>query len=596
MGRLLITNQQDWHKDLDQLYKYIGFPASFEGKNIHVYRKRYVNNTNTYFEDDRMVACVGTWAYKMLTGKDALKQLFIDYFLCNMDVKEIRANIIGTYACCLKSCDSEIIFVDETHTYALYYFLNGGRYIITNTFYHIEREVHQDIDTETFSLILAKTGLSSNKTPFENIYRLMEDEAILIKNGVAEITKIEVNRYNISFNDRKDIFSYLSEEAEKISSVLSSQSNKKFLFISGGADSRLRLALDLKLNKQVELGYWKGSDVITNGTDSDTRVNGQLAKYFDLKTNVFDVSEEFEDCINSITAEELDKYGEYVYIYAHNSKWLKLPDVIKDKGADEIELGYDPDILRPVDDLDKSFRVPYSIDTLIKKVFLRTGIFDRIFKWPDVYRVCYEDIEKLLKPSIDKNNLSIEDATNIFNYSRLTMGNDLVNYFNEYFYCYPLMYCRKLWDIIASINYEFKKGSHLSVFLTQHWSEHMMDIPVFSHNHFMKYDKKRKILRRTYKHAFLAWLKPFVINSILYDKIYIKYFQTKIFPENSTSARLFQQIMNYLSKIPVMSILPIKVVENASNKGFGLDALGSIVAKIKFLDVIYSSTIKKHNE
>ena len=65
------------------------------------------------------------------------------------------------------------------------------------------------------------------------------------------------------------------------------------------------------------IGYWKGEDSITNGTLQDAKINELLASEFSLKTKIFDVSQHFRECLRTIDEDELDRYGEYISIYAH---------------------------------------------------------------------------------------------------------------------------------------------------------------------------------------------------------------------------------------------------------------------------------------
>ena len=86
--------------------------------------------------------------------------------------------MIGSYALAYIQDNKLRIFVDECHTYALYYYIGREGVVVTNTYYHVEKVSKQEFDETVFATMLASVGLCSNRTPFKNIYRLLENEYI----------------------------------------------------------------------------------------------------------------------------------------------------------------------------------------------------------------------------------------------------------------------------------------------------------------------------------------------------------------------------------------------------------------------------------
>lgn len=590
MGRLLVCNDKIWGSELRDTFTFTGLVSNYSDREIVVYRKRYVENDNFFCDGDRLVACVGTWSYKSQVGQKALKILFEDVFKNKYDIPAIRKEMVGTYCIAIKDASYVKLFVDETHTYAMYYYCNPeGKFIVTNTYYHIERCVKEELDTEVFKVVAAKRGLSSNRTIYKKIYRVWENEYIEInlKENKVCVKKCNLNTKKYRFESIEHSIKVLSETIEECGKSIFSNASEKLLFATGGADSRLKLALDQYLNKTVNLAYWGGDNVITNGTIEDRKVNCKLAEVNGLHTIFFDVSEDFSDSIKDITIGECDKYGEYVTIYAHNKKWLHLFDEIHAlyPNISEIELGYDPDVLREVGTIDATYKNPYSIRDLVSSSFLRSGLFKRLFDDEKVKDLIIKDIHSQIE-DVDIDNLTIEEAINIFNYSRLDMGCIISNLCNEYYYSCNLLYCKPILDIIVSIPYEYKIDSKLAVKLINRWNPNLLNIPIFSQNHYMSYDRTLQCIKKTKRHAILSWLKPKVMDSLIYDLIYVNWLQSKIFPESNGNNELFDVCIGYLEKSELLKKKNIYLKGNISCKGFDLAALAWFVAFLKLCETM----------
>lgn len=263
MGKLLISNNDKWFRKLNNMFSSQGFDSTFETKDIAVYSKLYAKNENSLCRGDKAVMCVGSWAYKEEVGRKGLELLFEDAIENGMSIKEIRANIAGTCCCMIKQGEVAHVFVDETHTYAMYYFASENGFIITNTYYHIQKCAERTIDKEMIRLILGITGLSSERTPFTDIKRLMQDEVIEVNfsSGEFSISSISLNDYSYELSSREAVLDVLDTVITKISKALNKNAEKKLIFATGGADSRLKLALEFHNGytaEDIRLAYWGG--------------------------------------------------------------------------------------------------------------------------------------------------------------------------------------------------------------------------------------------------------------------------------------------------------------------------------------------------
>ena len=311
MGKLLFTNNQDWENILRGIYSKNELNKNYSSNGLTCYAKRYVDSENCYFDNDGVVAIIGTWAYLNDDNPFNLNVIYQDLKSEDKGVDYVRKHLIGSYALAYIQDNKLRIFVDECHTYALYYYIGREGVVVTNTYYHVEKVSKQEFDETVFATMLASVGLCSNRTPFKNIYRLLENEYIEYDFAIhqAIIKKCDVHTTSYSFGSMEEALKVLKDEIELQTTVLNKRVHKKFLFATGGLDSRVKLALDLFHSKEVMIGYWKGEDSITNGTLQDAKINELLASEFSLKTKIFDVSQHFRECLRTIDEDELDRYG-----------------------------------------------------------------------------------------------------------------------------------------------------------------------------------------------------------------------------------------------------------------------------------------------
>ena len=178
MGKLLFTNNQDWENILRGIYSRNELNKNYSSNGLTCYAKRYVDSENCYFDNDGVVAIIGTWAYLNDDNPFNLNVIYQDLKSEDKGVDYVRKYLIGSYALAYIQDNKLRIFVDECHTYALYYYIGREGVVVTNTYYHVEKVSKQEFDETVFATMLASVGLCSNRTPFKNIYRLLENEYI----------------------------------------------------------------------------------------------------------------------------------------------------------------------------------------------------------------------------------------------------------------------------------------------------------------------------------------------------------------------------------------------------------------------------------
>ena len=585
MGKLLFTNNQDWENILRGIYSKNELNKNYSSNGLTCYAKRYVDSENCYFDNDGVVAIIGTWAYLNDDNPFNLNVIYQDLKSEDKGVDYVRKHLIGSYALAYIQDNKLRIFVDECHTYALYYYIGREGVVVTNTYYHVEKASKQEFDETVFATMLASVGLCSNRTPFKNIYRLLENEYIEYDFAIhqAIIKKCDVHTTSYSFGSMEEALKVLKDEIELQTTVLNKRVHKKFLFATGGLDSRVKLALDLFHSKEVMIGYWKGEDSITNGTLQDAKINELLASEFSLKTKIFDVSQHFRECLRTIDEDELDRYGEYISIYAHNQKWLTLFDDLHKENIDEVEFGMDTDLLREIGSLDDSFDEDYDNSKFAIKGCLRGGLFNYVFDLPNVCKLICDEIKLV---NLDSQNDLKTKYANLFNYFRHDMGCYFSNMLNESFFSYPLLHSKRIWDIIYNIPYDYREDSKLSLRLINSWCPMLLNIPVFTHHHYGIYNRQKGVLKKNWRYSLLLRIKPYVLRSKLYDILYVKLIEPVYRPQNKNNEILFQTSVASLQSSESFIKSGVRFRKNLIGKGFDMAALCTIVAKCKFVDQV----------
>ena len=98
MGKLVITGNYEWKKNLTEELSESGFRLSGEDENVVSFHKLNVNNYNFYKDGNDYIACAGTFIYKEELGEKALLQFLEEARKTEKDqLLQLRNNAIGMY-------------------------------------------------------------------------------------------------------------------------------------------------------------------------------------------------------------------------------------------------------------------------------------------------------------------------------------------------------------------------------------------------------------------------------------------------------------------------------------------------------------------
>lgn len=588
MGKILLTNCKEWNNDLQKIFDKTGFFVSGKTDIMTVYKKRKVNNENFWKYNDNYVASAGTLIYKGEMGRKALELIYNDSK--KKDIKELRKNFWGTYTCVIKRNDIIKIFVDETETYALYYHNDDTqKYLVTNTYYHIAKCIKTKLIFEALLEKGIRGGIYGNVTPYKNVFRLKANEYIEINLNYNKfrICETELNDYRKEFKNKEEAIEILRKNVEKIEKAYSKNVKGHVIFATGGLDSRLELALHLKNQKDISLGYWSGGDSLTNGTLQDMKIGKRIAQKEDLKYIYYDVSEEFKDSINSINEEKCDEFGEYTAIYAHNKKWFQILNSFN-PSVQSLRFGYGGELIRGTTEVYELKKKHRNIDDFIRHVYCRAGIEKKVILQENIYQTIKEGIASCFKINDYSIPLTLEECEMMFDYSRFHADCNINALINMYYYSCPIFMDKKSWDIICSMKLKWKENNAISIKLLKKWNEGLLDIPIYSHHHIMKYDKNRCELRDTLKYKMLKFTQMSLVNTKVYDVIYVKWLKKRLKPHTEKNQELLDLCIKRLVKSPTIISEDVKIKNVKVCKGFDVTALAEFVAQICVADVLKS--------
>ena len=495
MSRIIITNSNEYFYELNNMNENCGLRLSGSISDTICftnYKKINVDNENFVEMLDGFIGVAGTLVYKGHFGSGSLEMMYEDYVA--RGIEYVRAHAFGTYVVAIQHGQELDLFIDESGNYAIYYYKKDGVYLITNLLYHIKKVTGDSIDSVTLIEELNEYCILDNRTYLSSTNRLMGNELISINSEINEIiiTNVNMNEYTLgecSFEENVDV---LAETIKKYAAVEKLISDNKVIFMTGGMDSRLTLAGDLAIDYVPVLANWQGSPIYMNTKYDDHVVCEKIAKEKNLEYISIDVS---GDEPHAIDESMLQLLGEYATIYGNNLKWHKIFRSINNYFYD---FGYFGETLKEWMPLNLSYHEKYTLDDyadlyLGRQKHIYTNVSKEMVQ--EYREVILEKLRKICKDhKIDCNNLSKEDCMLLYYYYRTHADTKMVNFANVYGYSINLYAQKELIDYINQTPYKFKESGRLNLALTKKLCETLLEIPYFSHCHYMNYISEKMIL------------------------------------------------------------------------------------------------------
>ncbi len=502
MGRILLTNDEIWDKELHACFCGNGFEenGNFCGDyTLRTYSKLNIETVNYFVpngqDNDDFVACAGSLLYKGLFGADALKAIYDD---ADKSIEEIRKNCLGIYVIAIWKNSRTRIFVDEGGMYALHYYLDdeARHYVITNTYFHTQMAANQDIDRYAFMEIIFQFCNLGHETPFQNVYRLMYNEILEIDEaGNLAVKPCAVNHYELEGSSLKSVAKEITRVTQGYMKRLKAFSEQAgnhayktqrplepMIFATGGVDSRLIVAEFLKAGINPTLANWQGSPDDMNSKMEDREIAYMLADKFHLNYRGYNVSHDIVDHYRNLSLDDYYKYGEKGSAYGGNRKWLGIFE-----RGDEVwyEFGYFEEVLRtwdPLDGVEGCLTLDEYLELYFNKQSENFPTVHGGFSIDTYKKKIRENLEVIIKDEhMDENHLSREDSMILYFHYRMHADSGAANFANMFGYCFTVFGQRKVIDLVLQIPYEYKLANHLNLILTRRVSPESLSIPYFSH-------------------------------------------------------------------------------------------------------------------
>lgn len=494
MGRILLTNNANWSNTLCSWFSNVGFNEfghiEVSGLFLSVYEKLNIKTYNLYCSGNNCVGCAGTFIYNGKLGKDALMEL-LEEAKNGFDLNNIRSKALGSYVVVIKLEDMVYVFVDQYHTYSIYYYMDKKDYIITNNFSHVESIVHQPINPCRTIEYISQFNIVGNQTPYNNIYKLMGNEYF----------SLDLNSKKWGLKHTKEpkiitkLYSSIEQACDDLCQIIRDYSNIKarlfkspHLFITGGCDSRLMLASYLSVGVRPNLVRWHGADSILNSRVEDYIASKELAKQTHLAFKNYYVKEDFCNRLKNITNADVYKYGDLMFKYGDNDKWHKIYTKLK---ADFLDYGYFGETLVDWDKMDNTldFTKKVYLCDFVSQLYINHKAVNN-WKYTEEYNnIIFDEYREIAEnQNIDCNNLSPEDCMLLFFYYRLHADTHMVNFSNMYSYYFPLLCQPGIIEKIHNIPYAFKQNHKLSLQMIQVLYGPLLNIVFFSHCRYRETD------------------------------------------------------------------------------------------------------------
>lgn len=582
MGKIVLSNNMEWMRSLHSCFQE-SFSTSFlkdEGIfHVHSYRKICTQEDNYFQDGNNYVVVVGTVFYKGMCGKDSLEQLLKDSQ--TKDTSALRKEMIGSYAVVLKVEDTIRIFLDETHTYHLYYYLDGKNFVLTNTYWHIANVVGLGIDEAPLIEKGVRNGILSNRTPIDKVFKLGAREMIEINLKTQEIgiKEVKLNDYHRDYSTLDEAVGDVAKSIEKIATIRSHNIKNCMHFLTGGIDSRVEAAIHLWAGDKLTFAYWKGEDALTNGTSEDYQVVTSIAREKNIPFKFIDVSEEFSDSLGSIDYNKCKKYGEYAAVYSGNTKITSLFEQATE--YDWVGFGYLGESMRPLGALDDSYHNDFSILDFVKKVYCRTGI-EKLFELDGFYEFVSNEILDL--PIRNNETLSIDDSFRIFSFSRFDADCYMNNFSNMFLHNFPIFGQKEIADKIDSIHYKWFSNEVFSLKMVDHFDKTLLEKTIFSHHREFSFDKRTFTMKKSYKYLFLDKMKKIFKDTFVYKNLYLKWLHVYIRPQSSKNEEIANECIKRIENIALLRNSSINVKFDGAWDGTDVGTLAQFVSELIILD------------
>lgn len=468
MGKfLLCSSASDFEKISNEIS---GFTQNSHLQGIYgqiaTYQKLRIPTQNISRCGENFATGVGTFIYKG-TRDDVALQMILQDWSGNLS---IRDSILGSYCICIYKDGVMTVFVDDNATYRLYYYIDklSGRLAVTTTSYHLAKGLGFPASELGFleNFFMRSVGSASM---YPNIHQLMGNEIIQYSDACWSVERIATTEPVVS----QDMISYIKEKYRELPRVFPTSG----IWMTGGQDSRISLALMLAVGMKPTCYYGRGNSSTTCTKEADFQAVKLLSEQQHLPMSIMNWADSDKDNKNCY----LQKYGELFLLYGMNKNIFQ--EFEHTMTSELLIFGYLGECFRTVETImyyDKSdFSLAEYIDDMYlkrEKSLMKPEVFSR-FRM-DIYRQ-YEDL--CLQHGIDINHLTKDDFQKLNSFYRLRWDMFMNNFANQFMYSFPLFGEKNILSYAENASYDEKYLSKFQMRCIEQLSPDLLKIPFFSH-------------------------------------------------------------------------------------------------------------------
>lgn len=479
MGKVVICTNESDMRDICAFFG--GFKENIKMNvkqefDLAVYNKLRIDVENYMSVNGDFVAMTGTPIYKGKMGKHAMNSVLREY---DGDIDHLRSEFAGSYCVVLYVEGKLKLFVDPAATYAIYYYIGeNGRVLITNTFYHIAKVVKDNVDIEKLFDYSVMKSIGRDSTPFENIFKLEGNQYLSYEDGIWRICNVEKKCEKI----QKDI----AGEAKQIYSFLPELFQKSTVFMTGGQDSRLSLALLLNMGMSPSLSYGIGDASDTATKKEDKSIVDAIGDKCGLDVRYMNWSNSInnrEDIINY-----LHRYGELFDLYSLNKNFLNEFEAKID--TDLIVFGYYGEIYRTIEDIENYNKDEFSLLEYVNDLYVaeKKELLKKPYQSGFVKRIVAQQERICKECELSSQILTKNDFQCLNTYVRETWSARCNNLANLFFYSIPLFGDKRLTRIAEKRTFNERLNSKIQIECIKALEDKLVEIPFFSHVKKKHYD------------------------------------------------------------------------------------------------------------
>lgn len=524
MAKILIATYLEDYDAMKTAFAEAGFQESYSSAlgsgGVTTYRKKHIMTHNFYQNGEDFALGVGTFIFNDKIDQEALKDV-LTFF--SGDVGKLQKYLAGSYCICVRKNGLTYVFVDSNHTYNIYYFLEDDRIIITNTYYHIARQVDIVTVSEINAIeIIFQFSNLSNDTPFNEVKKLCGTEYLFFDGSVT-------NKWAICTIDAEHTLSDdWSQDRELLYESFGTLFESSGIFLTGGQDSRLVLGMMLSIGMKPTLFYGVGDSVTTNTKQEDQIIVEEIASLLDLNLKIMN----WRDVDGrEYRTDDLEKYGEMYTLYNHNRNVIN--EFETDIGVSFLEFGYFGEIFRNIEWLENYHRNGFSVEDLVDDFYIDKKLAFVLRNYSEYRNHILHKLNSIcLEKQLDPNNIDRDDFQRIHLEYRKSADTVMCNFSNLFFYSTPLLSAERITNYVESLTYQAKKDSQFQLDLMRELREELLDIPFFSHLKTKVYDQQtntlkdlqpkvmryKEILRKTVKNQKLLFLLRRIYYTVKNDK------------------------------------------------------------------------------